>query len=103
MTTPSHYEAINIERIKNRAPITKLLDKTVRFPERPKVDMAPTLYSPVGTLVQTASPRLTFAKVKRNNFVERYTKLKSLVPAPTAYNPEKAEKYVTIGARRSYK
>lgn len=102
METPSFYDSINMDFIKQRSRITKLVDKTVRFPDRKKEDLAPTLYSPTNLLL-TASPRFTLAKTARNNFVEKYTKNKAIVPAPNTYHPEKAEKYVTLGMRRSYK
>jgi hypothetical protein len=65
--------------------------------------MSPTLYKPVDKLIRESAPECGFSKCKISNFVAQYTKDKNFVPSPSAYNPEKADKRITIGARRSYK
>jgi hypothetical protein len=65
--------------------------------------MSPALYKPVEKLVQNNAPNFPFAKNPVKNFIIEYTKRKNFVPGPSAYSPDKADKIITIGARRSYK
>jgi len=65
--------------------------------------MSPALYKPIDKLIRESSPRCGFSKSKIINFVAQYTKDKSFIPSPNSYSPDKADKRITIGARRSYK
>lgn len=65
--------------------------------------MSPALYKPSDKLVKNTAPLFSYAKSPIKNFVSQYTKDKNFVPSPNTYSPEKADKILTIGARRSYK
>lgn len=111
MSSPSHYNSIDLDKHKTTSPKydwTKT--KTVRIQPLKKTpagqaEVSPQTYSPDVSLdkIGQSSPRYSYAKEKGKSFIENYNKKKAFVPAPSAYNVDKAYAVITIGARRGYK
>ena len=106
MNTPPPYEAIDLDKVRNRSPRISGYQnsKDVRFPATIKVDMSPCHYNPNEKLTRVISPRIFISESKTyDRYLDTVLKSKTNVPAPNTYSPEKGDKFVTIGARRSYK
>lgn len=103
LSTPPHYNAIDLNKVKERSLSPIMKHKEVRFPPPKKVEIGPGLYKPSENLTRFKYPIYSCEKSPRNNFVVKYTKLHSFVPSPNTYHPELADRVVTLGARKSYK
>ena len=103
MSPPSHYNAINLNVIKSKAPSARLKTETIRFKPDKRTDMSPTLYKPSEKLTKPKNPNYSLEKSPLRNFISRHTNAKNFVPSPVQYNPDKADKIITLGARRGYK
>ena len=110
-STPSFYNPIAMEKIRNCSPKHDWnKSKTVRIQPLKKTaagqtEVSPHTYNPdtADKRVYKASPRFSYGKEKGKSFINAYSSSKSWVPAPSAYNTDKAFGRITIGARRSYK
>ena len=96
----------NLELTKRKAPSTDFkVTKTIRFKPLPKSDLSPTSYKP-DNASRHVKPRALFytqGKEKLKTYITRHTDAKTFVPSPSAYKIEAADRFVTLGARRSYK
>ena len=94
----------SLELTKPKAPATDFqTTKLVRFKPDKKTDLSPTSYKPEAKLVKPRSISFTQPKSKLNTFATQHAKIKAFVPSPVAYNPDKADKIITLGARKGYK
>jgi hypothetical protein len=75
----------------------------VRFKQEKRADMSPTLYKPIQKLTKPNVPNYSLEKSPLRNFITRHTNAKNFVPSPVSYNPDKADRIITLGARRGYK
>jgi hypothetical protein len=109
--TPSFYNPIELEKVKNSSPkYDWKLSKTVRIQPLKKTPAGNSETSPHSYNTETAkqkvgqtSPRYSYGKEKGKSFIQAYQASKSWVPAPSAYNLDKAYNRITIGARKGYK
>ena len=94
----------SLELTKRKAPSPDFkTSKLIRFKPDKKTDLSPTSYRPEAKLVKPKSISFTTAKSKLNTFASEHARIKAFVPSPVAYNPDKADKLITLGARRGYK
>ena len=105
MTTPSHYQSVDLDRIKNRI----ISYKITKAPEIKKAvkDNSPNPH--------TYTKEVAFDKTQRTNiqygipkgktmgFTDYEIEKTKIVPGVGKYNIEKADKVITLGARRGYK
>lgn len=49
------------------------------------------------------SPKIAFTQEKGKTYMETHLKAKKFLPAPSSYDVTRAQKYITLGARSSYK
>jgi hypothetical protein len=103
LSTPSHYNPIDLNKVKERSLSPLMKQKEVRFPPAKKVEMGPGIYKPSENLTKFKYPIYSCEKSPRNNFVARYTKVHSFVPSPNTYHPELADRVITKGVHKSYK
>lgn len=72
MSTPSHYNAINLEKIKSRMPVYSQNSKLVRFKPILKVDLpSPASYETNDRRLsyRNNSPKTKFGKSKADNYI----------------------------------
>ena len=94
----------SLELTKRKAPATDFkTTKLIRFKPDKKVELSPTSYKPESTLVKPRAISFTTAKSKLNTFATETANRKQFVPSPVAYNPQKADSLITLGARKGYK
>ena len=103
ISSPSHYNAIDLNKVKERSMSPNLKTKLVRFPPSKKVDLGPSLYKPSESLTTHKNPNYSTDKSPKVNFIAKYTKLKNFVPSPNTYHPELADRIMTKGLGKSYK
>jgi len=111
MSTPSHYNAVDLEKYKTASPkYDWKVSKTVRLQPLKRTPAGEGELSPVGykaedvfKKITNSSPRYSYGKEKGGSFISSYEKGKAFVPSPASYNLDSAYKNITIGARRGYK
>ena len=104
--SPSFYNTVRFDLYKQKAPIVDFkTTKLVRFQPPVKTDLSPTSYKADVSAHKfaTSNPNYSQPKEKAKSFINQYIKKKQFVPPPNAYKIEKADKFITIGARKSYK
>ena len=80
--------------------------KTIRFKPKPKTDLSPTSYKPEAGINKYTKPRAvnySIPKEKLKTYIVRNVEKKAFVPSPSAYKIDGVEKFITLGARKSYK
>lgn len=88
MQTPGHvYEGANLDKLKDRARVAKILTQTkedIRFQKLKKVDGPdPGSYNTLDSFVKTkASPTMSAFKGKGKGFIEQQIQSKKNVPSP---------------------
>ena len=95
-----------IESKKRKAPAADFKKtNTIRFKPPVKTDLSPTSYKPDLAEKFTKPRKLNYSipKEKLKTYIVRNTEKKQFVPSPSAYKIEQADKFITLGARRSYK
>lgn len=102
--TPSHYNAIPLDKIRPRIPNFTQKSKVERFGTL-KDSPSPCSYSPddLKTSARTLSPRIKFSKEPVVTFMQRHLKNKAFMPSAVQYNPDSGLKLTTLGASRGYK
>lgn len=109
MSTPSHYDAIDLDKIKNKVPFPKYWKpikedfKTNRIAKIEK-DSSPSCctYEENDAFYKVSidSPiKWPANKAKRITYVEEQAKRKNFIPSPAAYRPEDAVRNTSIGLR----
>ena len=80
--------------------------KSIRFKPMPKSDLSPTSYKPQAAIEKYTKPRavvFSVPKEKLKTYITRSVEKKAFVPSPNAYKIDGIEKFITLGARKSYK
>ena len=107
MSIPANnLKPTNLDSYRRKAPSTDWkTTKTIRFKPLPKSDLSPTSYKPdlANKIVRPKALAYSTGKEKLNTYITRHTSSKAFVPSPSAYNPDKADTFITIGARKSYR
>ncbi len=106
LQTPPHYNAIKLDTIKTRMPIYSQQSKVVRFKPLEKDDSpSPTTYVKNDTRLsyRQTSPKVAFSLEKDKNYMDTHLRAKNFVPGPNSYDINRARKFITLGARSSYK
>ena len=97
------YNNLNYALKKPTAP--RLVSKVPRFLPEVRKSSAPGIYNvneAVTSKYQSAKKQ-NFSRLPKKTFLDRLVKEKNKVPAVGAYDTAKADKYLTISVRRSYK
>ena len=107
LQSPSHYNPVPIEKLKSRSPQWKIT-KPLKEPERRIVknnSPSPVTYKQAEALDATKpkSVKFKFTKTTKISYTDQEIKKSKVVPGVGHYKTEKADRIVTIGARRGYK
>lgn len=105
MNTPSHYNSIDLDRVKNRT-LSYRIQKPVDKPKEGKNNSpGPHTYKweenfdkTQGTVIRYGIP-----SGKKQSFTDYEIKKTKIVPGVGKYNITTADKIITLGARRGYK
>lgn len=105
MTTPSHYQSVDLDRIKNRTISYKI--QKPKDPVKAVKDNSPNphTYSKEVAFDKTQRTNIQYGIPKGNkqSFTDYEIKKTKIVPGVGKYHIEKADKVITLGARRGYK
>lgn len=108
--TPAAYSTVNNDRYRfkkaNGIEFSRLKEKRFKpgvFEDKSKP--APGSYQPLKAepVIRPKMAVYTVSKEKGGNFFSKTSKDRKWVPGPGSYKIDKADKFITIGARRSYK
>lgn len=108
MSTPSHYPAIDMDKLKNRTLATKIYkpkngpgDNRIVKENSPN----PHTYRKEDAYDKTQSTNIKFGipKGPKKSFTDNVVKSASKVPGIGKYDITKADKVITLGARRGYR
>lgn len=111
-SSPAHYGTVELERFKTSSPKYNWnQSKVVRIKPLKKTpadqpETSPSIYKHEESFkkrIATRMPCYSTPREKGKSFIQRYQAQKAHIPSPSFYHIEKADKIVTIGARRGYK
>lgn len=101
----SQYKVVDTNVFKAKAPVFSQSSKTVRIKPLVKNDApSPVTYTASFNTVsnRSRSPQAGFAS-KGRNYIEQAIRSKQNIPSPANYDVDRARRFVTIGARSSYR
>lgn len=108
MSTPSHYNAVDLNLIKSRTIQWKIQKPKDAKPDN-KIQKnnspSPFSYNRENSIDKTQRTNISYGipKEKKQTFTDFEIKKTKIVPGIGKYDITKADKVVTLGARRGYK
>jgi len=104
MQTPAAYNSVDLNKYKERGPSFSQKSKLARFKPLVKNDLpSPVSYNPKDALTHFRATVSAFPKGRVKNFVDQQIKAKNFVPSPNSYDVDRARRFITLGARTSYR
>ena len=109
MTSPSHYNAVNLNLIKQKYRTTRIYKPKTDAPAdwKPKRTNAPAVGSyendKARAMTERSAVKVSINREAKTSFLDANIRKSKNVPGVGKYNVEAAEKRITIGARRGYK